>query len=198
MSQAVLPTQYFKLETGHIIKDIIELSSVLETMDDATYLRHVTADRNDFAAWVKEVFHLNNLSEYMRSSRSRQDLARLMKAYVAQQIAMQKGIRPTADSQKAFQIYSFKQGIGAKPAAQPIVDKKIVLKPTGPQVQQAEAKQEVKKEEKDTAPAPSQRPSIEKQEQDLAAATAAIAENFWIRSDFFWIDILQIAQARLS
>ena len=62
----------FKLyKTGIEIKSIQELADALEIMSDESYSYHVTDTRNDFATWVQEVFHDQELSARLRSARDR-------------------------------------------------------------------------------------------------------------------------------
>ena len=62
----------FKLyKTGIEIKSVQELADALEIMSDESYNHHVTDTRNDFATWVKEVLHDDELSARLKSAKDR-------------------------------------------------------------------------------------------------------------------------------
>lgn len=42
---------------GKRLKSIVELAHELDQMADHVFYHHVTQDRNDFANWIKDVFH---------------------------------------------------------------------------------------------------------------------------------------------
>jgi|GEM_PF-1391024 len=52
----------FYLSNGQCISSLEELARILPSMAPAVWAHHVTGDRNDFAAWVKGVFHDEDLA----------------------------------------------------------------------------------------------------------------------------------------
>jgi len=47
---------YFFLCNGQVIKNVKELADIMENIDDGVFNYHVTADKNDFANWIKDIF----------------------------------------------------------------------------------------------------------------------------------------------
>jgi hypothetical protein len=68
------PDQYFILVTGVPLKNLKELASALETMNDWVFNHHVNESRNDFAAWAKEVLNETGLSEEIIETKSIREL----------------------------------------------------------------------------------------------------------------------------
>jgi hypothetical protein len=57
------PKQHvFWLCSGGALKNIKELASALETMDEGVFVHHVNSDRNDFANWIKDIFQDEELA----------------------------------------------------------------------------------------------------------------------------------------
>ena len=50
------PENYFVLVSGIPLKNIKELASSLESMNDWVFSHHVNESRNDFSAWINDVF----------------------------------------------------------------------------------------------------------------------------------------------
>ncbi len=48
--------QYFVLANGQPVKNVAELASILDQLEDHVFHHHVTADRNDFHNWIRDVF----------------------------------------------------------------------------------------------------------------------------------------------
>ncbi len=72
--QEVSQDQFFKLFSGREIKSLNELMGALKMMDDASFLNHVTGDRNDFADWVLGALKEKTISLQMRSVKTRKEL----------------------------------------------------------------------------------------------------------------------------
>lgn len=75
---AIAPSQRFFLADGRTLSSLAELRDALLVMDDALFYRHVTPERNDFAAWIAGVFARQDLAERARHVRSKYELARLL------------------------------------------------------------------------------------------------------------------------
>jgi hypothetical protein len=48
--------KYFILANGQPVRNVAELASILDQLEDHVFNHHVTPDRNDFHNWVKDVF----------------------------------------------------------------------------------------------------------------------------------------------
>ena len=48
--------KYFILANGQPVKNVAELASILDQLEDHVFNHHVTPDKNDFHNWVKDVF----------------------------------------------------------------------------------------------------------------------------------------------
>jgi hypothetical protein len=70
----LVPEKYFILCNGQSIKDFKDLADTLETIGDDIFYYHVTAERNDFANWIRDVFEEHDLAETIRSSKSRHEM----------------------------------------------------------------------------------------------------------------------------
>ena len=53
----------FNLADGRQLKNLMELSTALEDMDEATFRHHVNEARNDFANWVKDTMNEAELAD---------------------------------------------------------------------------------------------------------------------------------------
>lgn len=82
MQQPIEPRYYFYLSNGQVIKSLEELSLLIEIMDDNVFYSHVTSYKNDFARWIFEVFRLEDLAQKIGPVKSKQDMARILKAYM--------------------------------------------------------------------------------------------------------------------
>lgn len=72
------PEKYFVLCNGSTIKDYKELAAILETVGDDVFYYHVTAERNDFANWINDVFGEQELAEKIRHSKSRHEMMAIL------------------------------------------------------------------------------------------------------------------------
>jgi len=66
--------QYFSLCTGVLVKDIKELALTLDYLSDEEFNHHVNEDKNDFSAWVSEVFGRNELAEEISKTTDRKEI----------------------------------------------------------------------------------------------------------------------------
>ncbi len=56
----------FQLVIGQELKSLDDLSEAINLIDPETFMHHVNAEKNDFAAWVDNVFDEKLLAEYLR------------------------------------------------------------------------------------------------------------------------------------
>jgi PGF-pre-PGF domain-containing protein len=72
------PEQYFYLEDGTSLRNISELISALERMDEKVFNHHVSRTNNDFANWIEHVFNDVILADMLRHVMDRNDLKRIL------------------------------------------------------------------------------------------------------------------------
>lgn len=53
----------FILCNGQPVKNVKELADIMDKLEDSVFSHHVRQDKNDFAAWVKDVFKDTELAE---------------------------------------------------------------------------------------------------------------------------------------
>lgn len=57
------PENYFFVQDGKVIKNVLELSRQLDNMTDDIFRHHVNEMKNDFASWIKNVFKQEKLAK---------------------------------------------------------------------------------------------------------------------------------------
>ena len=62
---------HFVVADGRKLKNIIELADALETMSEEIFRHHVNEAKNDFSAWVKDVFYDHSLAEDISRAKNR-------------------------------------------------------------------------------------------------------------------------------
>ena len=62
---------HFVVADGRKLKNIIELADALETMSEEIFRHHVNEARNDFSAWVKDVFYDHSLADDISRAKNR-------------------------------------------------------------------------------------------------------------------------------
>lgn len=63
--------QHFIVADGRKLKNIIELADALETMSEEIFRHHANEFKNDFSAWVKDVFYEHSLAEDISRAKNR-------------------------------------------------------------------------------------------------------------------------------
>ena len=63
---------YFFLKTGEAIKSIKDLADKIKHIDDDTFSHHVSEYKNDFANWIRDVRHNNDLANKVSEAKSRE------------------------------------------------------------------------------------------------------------------------------
>jgi|SRR3989344_557616 len=76
------PKHYFWLKNGIVLKSVKDLYENLKTMDSETFYYHVSDHKNDFADWIQNIFLQDDLSLMMRKIFSRDELIKLLQAYI--------------------------------------------------------------------------------------------------------------------
>ena len=65
------PEQCFWVNNGAILKNLDELASALQEMNEDTYRHHANQEKNDFSKWVNEVICDKKLANELLSSRNK-------------------------------------------------------------------------------------------------------------------------------
>lgn len=65
----IKPEHYFYLRDGRVLKDLIDLSECLETINNDVFYHHVNDARNDFANWIRDIFERKELADEIMSIR---------------------------------------------------------------------------------------------------------------------------------
>lgn len=56
LTKEIPENNYFVLANGRPVKHVAELASILDQLEDHVFKHHVSADRNDFHNWIRDVF----------------------------------------------------------------------------------------------------------------------------------------------
>ena len=62
---------HFIVADGKKLKNIMELADALETMSEEIFRHHANEFKNDFSAWVKDVFYDHSLAEDITRAKNR-------------------------------------------------------------------------------------------------------------------------------
>jgi DMSO/TMAO reductase YedYZ molybdopterin-dependent catalytic subunit len=76
------PDLYFRLHNGVKLKGLCDLAEVLPEMDDATFHKHVSAGKNEFSDWVRNVIGDKTLANKLDLLDNREDVARAVNVRV--------------------------------------------------------------------------------------------------------------------
>jgi len=79
-------THQFVLSNGKKINSLFQLADELEQMGDDVFGHHVSAERNDFATWVNDVFNEKFLAEDMRKVWNRLETQRVLLKGLAKEL----------------------------------------------------------------------------------------------------------------
>ena len=78
------PDKVFRCRDGRELKNLQELSVALRTMSTDTFDHHVTAEKNDFANWVKDVIGDEALADDLRQAGDRTTVTRRLEDRLGQ------------------------------------------------------------------------------------------------------------------
>jgi len=70
----ISPTNYFYCNDGSVFKSIEEFAVSLKNMDEATFHYHVSPQRNDFAIWIRHVFHEHGLGDALEKAKNKNEM----------------------------------------------------------------------------------------------------------------------------
>ena len=72
------PENYFVLVNGIPLKNLKELAVSLDGMNEWVFNHHVNESRNDFAAWIGDVFKEHSLADEVKGARSNADMESML------------------------------------------------------------------------------------------------------------------------
>ncbi len=72
---------YFYLANGLIVKNLGELLSALDMIDNETFEKHVNKEKNDFADWVRDIYKAQKFSESLRKSNKIESMIKVIRKY---------------------------------------------------------------------------------------------------------------------
>ncbi len=72
------PERHFYLHEGGSLASLEELFAELQTMEHHVYEHHVNEERNDFAAWVRDVMQDRFLAKNIELCREKDQLLKLL------------------------------------------------------------------------------------------------------------------------
>ncbi len=81
-------------DNGATVMNLVELCDVLESMDDETYARYVTEEKNDIADWIKSTFNAPELAEKLIGKTKNEAIEQLKMAKIESE-KKNKGTAPT-------------------------------------------------------------------------------------------------------
>ena len=82
LRKEVPPTHYFSLCNGVMLKNAQELAFALEYIDDDELRYHVNSTKNDFSAWIKDVFGDHLLAAELSKADSRENMRRVLLKHI--------------------------------------------------------------------------------------------------------------------
>ena len=78
LNMSLRPEHYFVLCNGEKLRSLGELGESLKYLDENAFNYHVNSSKNDFAAWVNDIFGLPDLAQNMRNVKNREQMADLI------------------------------------------------------------------------------------------------------------------------
>jgi len=76
--------EYFYLEDGSVIKSVRDLAEEFEKINDDLYSKHVTENKNDFSAWVRDVYKEPGLADSLDKTKNREQARQIVKIWLTQ------------------------------------------------------------------------------------------------------------------
>jgi hypothetical protein len=64
---------HFVVSDGSKLGSVLELADALETMTEEVFSHHVNDMRNDFSAWIKDIFEDHNLADDIAKARNKME-----------------------------------------------------------------------------------------------------------------------------
>jgi hypothetical protein len=79
--QAPRGQEFVVSRSGRKLTSIAELRSTLPELSDEQFADHVSGQKNDFATWIRDVFHETTLANMMRRCHSRAEMIEILKRF---------------------------------------------------------------------------------------------------------------------
>jgi len=76
------PDLHFETKDGQTIKSVPELVTLLRNMASDVFSHHVNETKNDFAVWVHEVLHDDNISNEIAPIKNRLDMIQALEKHL--------------------------------------------------------------------------------------------------------------------
>jgi hypothetical protein len=83
LTREVPQEKYFILANGQPVKNVAELAAILDQLEDHVFHHHVSANRNDFQNWVKDVFEDLELAKKIVGSKDKKHLQLVIYRHIA-------------------------------------------------------------------------------------------------------------------
>jgi hypothetical protein len=75
----IKPENYFWLKDGRTIKNLEELSKILENIPQDVFSHHVNDSKNDFANWIRDIFRDKKLAGKLSKKKSAKEIIGCLK-----------------------------------------------------------------------------------------------------------------------
>jgi hypothetical protein len=79
----VAPEKSFWVNNGPVLRNIEELSKAIAGMPKETFKHHVNTEKNDFAAWIREVVGDDTLANALKKVKTKQTAIKKLKQRLA-------------------------------------------------------------------------------------------------------------------
>ena len=74
--------KYFWMSDGRVLRNLRDLVNALESMDEKIFKHHVSGKKNDFAAWIKDVFGETKLATSIAKNKTASSIAKKIKSAI--------------------------------------------------------------------------------------------------------------------
>ena len=76
------PEKYFQLRDGTSLKSLSDLKEYIKTISEEDFNHYVTAETNHFATWIKDVFHREKLAKYLKYTRNKEGMLKILEKFL--------------------------------------------------------------------------------------------------------------------
>lgn len=83
LTREVPEYHYFVLANGQPVKHVAELASILDQLEDHVFQHHVTAEKNDFHNWIRDVFEDVELAKKVSGATDKRRLQLIIYKHMA-------------------------------------------------------------------------------------------------------------------
>jgi hypothetical protein len=82
MQTQITPDKYFVMCNGVVLKNVKELALVIEDLTEWELRQHVNSHRNDFSAWIRDVFGDTVLAEKIKNIKDKREMQLVILKYL--------------------------------------------------------------------------------------------------------------------